>query len=175
MLKQKYTTVTQLHKKNNKDIIEYFENASVYFCKLQRIAFHRFKNENRTGNITKYKKFRQDFMKEHSISRRTADSILRDIQGKMKALEELKKYSSGELVGKVTHKQSGKQSSAYVIVSELVDLKNLDSYLTKVEYRKLKGYRNRLGFLKGKVQEFETVKGVLRLTFEQEKAETIFD
>lgn len=85
--------------------------------------------------------------------------------------EELKRYSSGNLVGKVTHKQS----SAYVIVSELVDLKNLDSYLTKVEYRKLRGYRNRLGFLRGKVQEFETIKGVLRLTFEQEKAETIFD
>lgn len=89
--------------------------------------------------------------------------------------EELKKYSSGNLVGKITHKQNKKQSSAYVIVSELVDLKNLDSYLTKVEYRKLKGYRNRLGFLRGKVQEFETIKGVLRLTFEQEKAETIFD
>lgn len=89
--------------------------------------------------------------------------------------EELKRCSSGDLVGKVTHKQNAKQSSAYVIVSELVDLKNLDSYLTKVEYRKLKGYRNRLGFLRGKVQEFETIKGVLRLTFEQEKAETIFD
>lgn len=89
--------------------------------------------------------------------------------------EELKKYSSGNLVGKVTHKQNKKQSSAYVIMSEVVDLKNLDSYLTKVEYRKLKGYRNRLGFLRGDVQEFETIKGVLRLTFEQEKAETIFD
>lgn len=89
--------------------------------------------------------------------------------------EELKRYSSGALVGKVTHKQSAKQSSAYVIVSELVDLKNLDSYLTKVEYRKIKGYRNRLGFLRGKIREFETIKGVLRLTFEQEKAETIFD
>lgn len=89
--------------------------------------------------------------------------------------EELKRYSSGDLVGKVTHKQNKKQSSAYVIVSELVGFKNLDSYLTKVEYRKLKGYRNRLGFLKGKVQEFETVKGVLRLTFEQGKVETIFD
>ena len=89
--------------------------------------------------------------------------------------EELKKYSSGNLVGKVTHKQNTKQSSAYVIVSELVDLKNLDSYLTKVEYRKLKGYRNRLGFLRGEVREFETIKGVLCLTFEQEKAETIFD
>ena len=89
--------------------------------------------------------------------------------------EELKRYSSGNLVGKVTHKQNKKQSSAYVIVSELVNLKNLDSYLTKVEYKKLKGYRNRLGFLRGDVQEFETIKGVLRLTFEQEKADTIFD
>lgn len=89
--------------------------------------------------------------------------------------EELKRYSSGDLVCKVTHKQSAKQSSAYVIVNEVVDLKNLDSYLTKVEYRKLKGYRNRLGFLRGNVRDFETVKGVLRLTFEQEKVETIFD
>ena len=32
MLKQKYTAVTQLHEINNKDIIEYFENASVYFA-----------------------------------------------------------------------------------------------------------------------------------------------
>ena len=88
--------------------------------------------------------------------------------------EELKRYSSKDLVGKITHKQNKKQSSTYVIVSELVDLKNLDSYLTRVEYRKLKGYRNRLGFLRGKVQEFETIKGVLRLTFEQEKVETIF-
>ena len=92
MLKQKYTTVTQLHENNNKDIIEYFENASVYFCKLQRKAFHIFKNENITGKKTEYKKFRQDFMKEHNVSRRTADSILKDVQGRIKALEEAKKY-----------------------------------------------------------------------------------
>lgn len=92
MLKQKYTTVTQLHKTNNKEIIEYFENASVYFCKLQRKAFHIFKNESIKGNKTEYKKFRQDFMKEHKISRRTADSILKDAQGRIKALEKLKEH-----------------------------------------------------------------------------------
>ena len=101
MLKQKYTTVTQLHEVNNKDIIEYFENASVYFCKLQRKAFHIFKNENITGNKTKYKKFRQDFMKEHNISRRTADSILKDVQGRMKALAELKKYEVSQKEQKI--------------------------------------------------------------------------
>ena len=106
----------------------------------------------------------------HSIVTLTPNTMLTEI-----LFKEIKRYSSGELVGEVTHKQGAKKSSAYIIVSELVDLKNLDSYLTKVEYRKLKGYRNRLGFLRGEVQEFETIKGVLRLTFEQEKAETIFD
>ena len=101
MLKQKYTTVTQLHEVNNKDIIEYFENASVYFCKLQRKAFHIFKNENITGKKTEYKKFRQDFMKEHNISRRTADSILKDIQGRIKALEEFKKYEVSQKEQKI--------------------------------------------------------------------------
>ena len=101
MLKRKYTTVTQLHKKNNKDIIEYFENASVYFCKLQRKAFHIFKNENRTGVKTEYKKLRKDFVKEHSITTRTANSILKDIQGRIKALEELKKYEVSQKEQKI--------------------------------------------------------------------------
>ena len=101
MLKQKYTTVTQLHEINNKDIIEYFENASVYFCKLQRKAFHIFKNENITEKKTEYKKFRQDFMKEYNISRRTADSILKDVQGRMKALAELKKYEISQKEQKI--------------------------------------------------------------------------
>ena len=101
MLKQKYTTITQLHEVNNKDIIEYFENASVYFCKLQRKAFHIFKNENITGNKTEYKKFRQDFMKEHNIIKRTADSILKGIQGRIKALAELKKYEVSQKEQKI--------------------------------------------------------------------------
>ena len=92
MLKQKYTTVTQLHKVNNKDIIEYFENASVYFCKLQRKAFHIFKNENIKGNKIDYNLLLKKFMADYKISRRTANSILKDVQGRMKALEELKKY-----------------------------------------------------------------------------------
>ena len=101
MLKQKYTIVAQLHESNNKEIIEYFENASVYFCKLQRKAFHIFKSENITGKKTEYKKFRQDFMKEHNISRRTADTILKDVQGRMKALAELKKYEVSQKEQKV--------------------------------------------------------------------------
>ena len=101
MIKQKYTTVTQLHEINNKDIIEYFENACVYFCKLQRKAFHIFKNENIKGNKVEYNKLRQDFMKEHNISKRTADSILKDIQGKLKTLMGLKRYEVSQKEQKI--------------------------------------------------------------------------
>ena len=92
MLKQKYTVITQLHEVNNKDIIEYFENASVYFCKLQRKAFHIFKNENIKGNKIDYNILQKKFMRDYKISRRTTNSILKDVKGRIKALSELKKY-----------------------------------------------------------------------------------
>ena len=101
MLKQKYTTVTQLHEVNNKDIIEYFENASVYFCKLQRKAFHIFKNENVKGNKIDYNLLLKKFMADYKISRRTANSILKDVQGRIKALAELKKYEISQKEQKI--------------------------------------------------------------------------
>ena len=101
MIKQKYTTVTQLHEVNNKDIIEYFENASVYFCKLQRKAFHIFKNENIKGNKIDYNLLQKKFMTDYKISKRTTNSILKDAQRKMKALEELKKYEISQKEQKI--------------------------------------------------------------------------
>ena len=101
MLKQKYTTVTQLHEVNNKDIIEYFENASVYFCKLQRKAFHIFKNENIKENKIDYNLLLKKFMADYKISRRIANSILKDAQGKIKALAELKKYEVSQKEQKI--------------------------------------------------------------------------
>ena len=66
-----------------------------------------------------------DFFDVFSLTWRTSSNNLVTLTPSTmltKALfEELKRYSSGDLVCKVTHKQSAKQSSAYVIVSELVD------------------------------------------------------
>ena len=101
MLKRKYTTVTQLHEINNKDIIEYFENACAYFCRLQRKAFHIFKNENIKGNKIDYNSLLKKFMADYKISRRTANSILKDVQGRIKALAELKKYEVSQKKEKI--------------------------------------------------------------------------
>lgn len=100
MLKQKYTAVTQLHEINNKDIIEYFENACVYFCKLQRKAFHIFKN-GITGKKIDYNILQKKFMTDYKISRRTTNSILKDVRGRIKALVELKKYEISQKEQKI--------------------------------------------------------------------------
>ena len=121
MLKQKYTIVTQLHEVNNKEIIEYFEKASVYFCKLERKAFHRLKNENRTGNQTEYKKLRKDFMKEHSIITRTANSILKYAQGRLKALDELKMYEVSQKKQKIKKLR--------------IDIEKLDDKISRLQKR----------------------------------------
>ena len=151
MLKQKYTAVAQLHEINNKDIIEYFENASVYFCKLQRKAFHMFKNENITGKKTEYKKFRQDFMKEHNISRRTVDSILKDVQGKMKALEELKKYEVSQKEQKI--KKMKKEIEK--LDSRISDFQEKMKNKIKVNHFKYWNLKKSRAFKKMKLNKFQ--------------------
>ena len=158
MLKQKYTTVTQLHKVNNKDIIEYFENASVYFCKLQRKAFHIFKNENRTGSKTEYKKFIQNFMKEHSISRRTANSILKYAQGKLKAIEGLKKYEISQKEQKIKKLKGDIERLDNKILRFQEGMENK----VKVDHLKYWSLKKSRAFKKMKLNEFQ-------LTLEQLK------
>ena len=152
MLKQKYTTVTQLHKINNNDIIEYFENASVYFCKLQRKAFHIFKNESIKGNKTEYKKFRQDFMKEHNISRRTADSILKDVQGRMKALDKLKNYEVFQMEHKIKSLREEIEKLDFKILEFQEKMKNKIK-VNRFKYWSLKESR---AFKKMELNKFQT-------------------
>lgn len=151
MLKQKYTTVTQLHEVNNKDIIEYFENASVYFCKLQRKVFHIFKNENITGKKTEYKKFRQDFMQEHNISRRTADSMLRDVQGKMKALAELKKYEVSQKEKKIKKLKEEIQK----LDSKILEFQEKMKNKIKINHFKYWNLKKSRAFKKMKLNKFQ--------------------
>ena len=170
MLKQKYRTITQLHEINNKDIIEYFENASVYFCKLQRKVFHIFKNENITGKKTKYKKFRQEFMKEHNISRRTADSILKDVQGRMKALEELKKYE----VSQKEHKIKALKESIEKLDIKISEFQEKMKNKIKVNRFKYWNLKKSRAFKKMKLNKFQMKLEQLKWEIETEHYKLCF-
>ena len=151
MLKQKYTTITQLHEVNNKDIIEYFENASVYFCKLQRKAFHIFKNENVKGNKIDYNLLLKKFMADYKISRRTANSILKDVQGRIKALAELKKYEISQKEQKIK-KMKEEIEKLDIKISEFQEKMKNKIKVNRFKYWNLKKSR---AFKKMKLNKFQ--------------------
>ena len=151
MLKQKYTTVTQLHEVSNKDIIEYFENASVYFCRLQRKAFHIFKNENIKGNKIEYNSLEKKFMKDYKISRRTANSILKDVQGRIKVLAELKKYEISQKEQKIKNLKK----EIKILNSKISEFQEKMKNKIKVNHFKYWNLKKSRAFKKMKLNKFQ--------------------
>ena len=98
MQSRKLTVVTQLHKKNNRDVIEYIESSRRDYGKALRETFYVIK---RGGfNKSQYKIYLQN---EYGIVSRTADSIIYDAQGRFNALKELKEYERKQLERKIKH------------------------------------------------------------------------
>ena len=151
MQKQKYKTVTQLHEINNKDIIEYFENTCVYFCKLQRKAFHIFKNENIKGNKIDYNSLLKKFMADYKISKRTAGSILKEVQGRIKALSELKRYEISQKEQKI----KSLKEEIEKLDDKILEFQNKLKNKIKVNHFKYWNLKKSRAFKKMKLNKFQ--------------------
>lgn len=99
MQKRKFTVVTQLHEKNNLDLIRYIESSRHTYAKAVRETFYALKN---SGNFNKsnFYTYLQSF---YNITRRTANSIISDAQGCFNALKELKWYEVSQLKRKISY------------------------------------------------------------------------
>ena len=97
MIKRKFTTVTQLHEKNNQDIIDYFEGARGTYAQAQRKTFYAIRN-NHAFNKSNYNTYLQE---AYGVLKRTAGSIIADAQGRLNALKELKAHEQKQLAHKI--------------------------------------------------------------------------
>lgn len=97
MIKRKFTTVTQLHEKNNQDIIDYFESARGTYAQAQRKTFYAIRNSP-DFNKSSYNTYLQE---TYGVLKRTANSIIADAQGQLNALKELKAYERKQLTLKI--------------------------------------------------------------------------
>ena len=115
MQKRKFTVVTQLHEKNNHDIIEYIESSRSEYANAMRETFYTIKHCDL--NKSQYNTYLQS---KYGILKRTANSIISDAQGRYNALRELKEYERKQLEGKITH-------LATEVIPELVELRDYNS------------------------------------------------
>ena len=96
---RKYTTVTQLHADLNNDIIECFDETVTVYSVAFRQTFHKLKNKPDI-NISK---LNTDIQKEYKVTKRTANSIIRDAKGRISAIKELKKFELKTIIQKIEH------------------------------------------------------------------------
>lgn len=108
MRSRKFTVVTQLHEKNNRELIEYIESSRRDYGKALRETFYAIKH--RGINKSKYNTYLQH---KYGIVGRTANSILYDAQGRLNALKELKVYEGKQLKRKIEHLENN-------VISKLV-------------------------------------------------------
>ena len=99
MHKRKFTVFTQLHKENNADLIEYFDDRRKHQSKIMRKTFHAIKNSDKFEK-SRYNTYLQN---EYGITCRTANSIISDAQGRLNALKELKVFEKKQLEQKIEH------------------------------------------------------------------------
>ena len=98
MQSRKFTVVTQLHEKNDRDLIKYIESSRRDYGKALRETFYAIKH----GGINK-SKYNTYLQHEYGIVSRTANSIIYDAQGRFNVLKELKEYERKQLKRKIKH------------------------------------------------------------------------
>ena len=97
MFKRKFVTIAQLHKNNNGDLIEYFEDSRALYSQLMRKTFYVVKND-KNFNKSHYNNYLQN---KYGILKRTANSIIFDAQGRLNALKALKEWEKQQAEYKI--------------------------------------------------------------------------
>lgn len=166
MQKRKFTVVTQLHEKNNSDLIKYMESSRHAYAKAVRETFYTIKYDK--FDKTKYNTYLQH---KYNIVKRTAGSIISDAQGRFNSLKELKQYEAKQLEHKISHLENK-------LIPKLVEKRNNGSRLlqdgasvslTKQRNLRLKivAKKAKLNRLKQKLNNlnYEIESGKLKLCF----------
>lgn len=118
MQKRKFTVVTQLHEKNNRDIIAYIESSRSEYAKAVRETFYTLKNSDGFNESS----FNTYLQSSYGITRRTANSIISDAKGRFNSFKELKRYEIQQLRRKISYLEEK-------IIPKLVEKKNNNSKL----------------------------------------------
>ena len=83
----KYTTETRLYNKNNEDVIAYFDEVKEQYNYILRKVYYIIRNDPKI----KINLLNTELQSKYNISKRTANSIIKIVQGRINSIKELKK------------------------------------------------------------------------------------
>ena len=136
----KYTTETRLYIKNNKDIVDYFDEVINQYSYIFRKIYYIIRNNPKI----KTNLLNTELQNEYSISRRTAGSITKTVQGIISSTKELKKTEIKQKQYKV-EKISKKLEK---LIPALMDLKLKAEKNNIKDLTKYRNLKTKIAFLK---------------------------
>lgn len=134
MKPRKFTVVAQLHEKHNLELIEYVNSCFAIYGKAKRETFHVIKRDNNFNRSA----FNIYLQTKYGILRRTANSIIYDVQGTLNALIEFKKYEKSQLERKISLLETLICKLEMKIDDNKILLRLNDKSVSLVAYRNLK-------------------------------------
>ena len=138
----KYTTETRLYIKNNKDVVDYFDEVKNQYSYIMRKVYYIIRNNPKI----KISSLNTKLQNKYSISRRTASSIIKTIQGRINYIKELKKTEVKQKKYKI-EKISEKLKE---LIPKLLDLK-LKAKENKIkDLIKYRNFKIKIAFMKMK-------------------------
>lgn len=167
MHKRKFTVFTQLHEENNAELIEYVEDRRKRQSKIVRETFHLIKNADEFDKSS-YNTYLQN---KYEITKRTANSIISDAQGRLNALKGLKVYEKKQLEQKIEHLEKKVLSKLIQKRNDCIAQLKANPKSSPVRLRnirrKIVAKKNKLNKLKQKLENvtYQIESGRLKLCF----------
>ena len=136
----KYTTETRLYIKNNKDIADYFDKVVNQYSYIFRKIYYIIRNNPKI----KISSLNTELQNKYSISKRTANSIIKTVQGIINSIKELKKAEIKQKEYKLK-KISEKLEKLIPVLADLKLKAENNNIKDLIKYRNLK---TKVAFLK---------------------------
>ena len=136
----KYTTETILYTKNNKDIVDYFNEVKNQYSYILRKVYYIIRNNPKI----KINLLNTKLQNEYSISRRTANSIIKTVQGRINSIRELKKTE----IKQKQYKLEKISEKLKKLIPVLMDLKLKAEKNDIKDLMKYKNFKTKIAFMK---------------------------
>ena len=136
----KYTTETRLYTKNNGDIVMYFDEIKEQYNYIMRKVYYIIRNDPKV----KENLLNTELQSKYNISKRTANSIIKTVQGKINSIKELKKTE----VKQNQYKLERISKKLEKLIPVLLDLKLKAKENNIKDLVKYKNLKTKVAFLK---------------------------
>lgn len=143
-----FTTETRLSEQDAKDIIEYARQYRTEYGIIQRYVWHRIVQSK--GKVNR-SKLNTEVQRKFYVTKRTANSVIYDIQGRYRALKGLKKTEKYQLAYKIKHMEHKAEQ-----IADTVNAMKAKASVNKLTDKQLQTYRNlkkKLYFLHQRIQK----------------------